>query len=475
MKKIFIYSLIVITLGAVSSCKDFLDEGPELDQSNDLTLATYSGLNKATAATYGYLYDGTWYGANFVLNSELRGGNAKNPTNTDFTSGRYTNEYSWNYSSSSTSELWIYGYRTIAAANNVINNLEGKESSDVSQASLNNLKAENLFLRALAHFDMLRVYAQPYTHAPNSLGVPVVLVTENGLPARNTVAEGFNQVVSDLLEAESLMADDYKRGGITDPFAAATKPAIQALLSRVYLYMGEWQKSADYATKVINSGQFSMFTADELPDIWTQNTATAGKEVIFEVFGLIANEYNEYWEEISGMTTPEGYGDVCSTADLRNLYEESDVRGTLFESHEGAPDHFWTTKYWGKGTDRPTFSNIIVLRLSEMYLNRAEAIFRGATVSGVTAASDLGVITSNRGASPATASLSGILLERRKELAFEGHLIYDLARTGTAVSRTDYQGSAATQNIEFPSYRWALPIPLAEINANPNVIQNEGY
>jgi hypothetical protein len=468
--------LFALAIG-LASCGDFLTEEPKLSQSNELTLGSYEGLDKATAAVYGYLYDDAWYGAGFVLSSELRSGNAKNPTNSDFASGRYINEYSWNYSSGSTSNLWEYAYKAIAATNNVINNLEGKETSDVTAADLNNLKAECLFIRALSYFDLLRTYAQPYTHASGSPGVPIVLVSELGKPARNTVQESFSRVVADLLEAESLMQDDYKRTGITDVYAAATKPAIQALLSRAYLYMGEWQKSADYATKVINSGKFSIFTAEDLPYVWTQNTASAGGEVIFEIFGLLSNEYNAYWEEISGMTTPDGYADVMSSAELRNLYEEGDVRLELFAGHPDAPkDHLWTTKYWGKSTERPTYSNIIVLRLSEMYLNRAEAISRGASIAGASVASDLLAITSNRGASPATPSLTGVLTERRKELAFEGHHIYDMARTGTTLNRTvDYDGASSAQYIEFPSYRWALPIPLAEINANPNCVQNEGY
>jgi hypothetical protein len=476
MKHIIKYTLFALA-AVLASCSDFLTEEPKLSQSNELTLGTYEGLDKATAGAYTFLYQYQWYGSAFVLSSELRSGNAKNPTASDFTSGRYLNEYSWNYSSSSTSDLWTYAYKAIAAVNNVINNLDGKESSGVTAADLNNLKAECLFLRALSYFDLLRTYAQPYTHAPGSPGVPVVLVTELGKPARNTVQESFNQVVADLLEAETLMQDDYRRSGITDPFATATKPAIQALLSRVYLYMGEWQKSADYSTKVINSGKFNIFTAEELPYIWTQNTASAGGEVIFEVFGLLSNEYNAYWEEISGMTTPDGYADVMSSAELRNLYEEGDVRLELFAGHPDAPDdHLWTTKYWGKATERPTYNNIIVLRLSEMYLNRAEALARGASIAGASAATDLLAITSNRGASPATPSLTGILTERRKELAFEGHQIYDMARTGTAVNRTvDYDGAASAQYIEFPSYRWALPIPQAETNANPNCVQNEGY
>lgn len=474
MKKILIYSLAVLAIGCVS-CDDFLTQEPIVRLKTDKMLSNYEGLRKATQGAYTYLYDDTWYGSEFVLSCELRSGNAKNPTNTNFTSGRLTKEYSWNYVPSQSSNLWNYAYAEIAAANNVINNLAGKETTDVTTQDLDNLKAECLFLRALGYFDLVRTYAQPYTYQPNSPGVPVVLVTEKGLPARNTVSEVFDRIEKDLLAAEASIEDDYTRSEILDPFAMASKPAIQGLLSRVYLYMGEWQKAADYATKVINNKKFSMFTAEELPNIWGKAVAEEGKEVIFEVNGSLNNEYNAYWEEISWLTNPNGYADAASSADLRDLYSEDDVRGKLFRSHEKAPDHFWTLKYPGNSATRPTSNNIIVLRLSEMYLNRAEAIVRGAKIEGVTADADLLMITSNRGVQPVTATLENVLLERRKELAFEGHLIYDMARTGTALHRVDYQGAATAKDIDFPDYRWALPIPKREMDANPNMTQNDGY
>lgn len=475
MKNILIYGLSVLAL-STTSCSGFLTEEPVVKQSNEITLSTYAGLSKAALGAYTFLNDGTWYGANFVLACELRAGNAKNPTNTDFTSGRYITEYNWNFTASSTSGLWDYAYYAIAAANNVINNVEGKEDADVTAQDLNNLKAECLFIRALGHFDLVRMYAQPYTSAPQSLGVPYMKVSEIGLPSRNTVAEVYDEIVKDLLNAESIIEDGYYHDGVADKFASASKEAIQALLSRVYLYMGEWQNAANYATKVIKSGKFNMYTADQFTTFWGQNTPADGSEVIFEVYGDKQNEYNEYWEDISWLTNPDGYADVASTLDLRELYESSDVRGKLFRSHKDAPDHFWTTKYPGKDLSvRPTYNNIIVLRLAEMYLNRAEAIVRGATVEGVTAADDLLKITSNRGASPVAATLENVLLERRKELAFEGHLIYDMARTGTALHRVDYQGSPTAKDIPFPDYRWALPIPKREIDANRNMEQNPEY
>ncbi len=473
MKKILM-GLTVLAVGLTTSCSDFLDEEPVLKQSNELTLAKYSSIDAAAAALYSPFQSYLWYGGHFFLDSELRGGNAKNPLMLAG-SGRYLGEPLWNFNSSSTSPLWSYAYYVISWANNVINNLEGKESSDVTTQQINNTMAEALFIRALCHFDLVITYAQPYTYAPESLGVPVILVTENGSPARNTVKEVYEQIVKDLLQAESLMSDDYVRSGVTDAAAAVCKPAVQALLSRVYLYMGDWQNCADYATKVINCGKYSLADKAAYKAMFTASAAPAGGEIIFEVYGSNKNEYwdGSGWEGVSYITTgPEGSGDVCATKDLVNLYEDGDVRGELFSENEG---EYFTTKYAGKeGSGIPKENNIIILRLSEMYLNRAEALYNGATVSGVSAASDLAAIAAKRGTTAVSPSATSIFTERRKELAFEGHIVYDYARTKTSLVRTDYDG-INNKDIEFPSYKWAMPIPKRELDANPNMVQNDGY
>lgn len=474
MKKI-ILGLAILATGLTTSCSGFLEEEPVLKQSNELTLANYTSLDAAAAGLYSPLQSYTWYGASFILASELRCGNAKNPKSLPG-SGRYRVDPFWNYNESSTSSIWSYANYTISRANNVINNLDGKESSEVTAQQINNTKAEALFMRALSLFDLVITYAQPYTYAPESLGVPVVLVTENGQPARNTVKEVYDQIVNDLTTAESIMADDYARAGVADAAAAATKPAIQALLSRVYLYMGDWQKSADYATKVINNGKYKLAEGNKYKEMFTATTAPENGEIIFEVYGSTKNEYwdGSGWEGISYITNidPNGSGDVSATKDLVDLYEEGDIRREMFTINE---NDYFTTKYAGKtGSGIPKENNIIILRLSEMYLNRAEALYNGAHIAGVTAQSDLETISAKRGSTAPSPSATSIFTERRKELAFEGHIAYDYARTKTSLVRTDYDG-ISNKDIPFPSEKWAMPIPKREMDANPNMQQNPGY
>lgn len=473
MKKIKILLLLVAAV-SLASCDGFLDKAPSTSQSTEVTLSNFEGLNKAAYGALMPMY--SWYSTSYVLQNEMRSGNGRRERTGTFQSGRYYTEYIWNYSADNTSSMWGSCYYVILAANNVINNLEGKDSeSGVTAQDLNNIKAECLFIRALAHHTLVLFYAQPFTYQPDGLGVPVVLVSDLGTPARETTRKVYEQVVADLLEAESIMADDYQRTGVTDAKATITKPAIQALLSRVYLYMGKWQEAADYATKVIGNTAYSLWTAEELPSVWTKDVAGNGGEVIFEFYGKKTADYYNSWSDISYVTNPDGYADCGVSNDLYSLYTDNDVRKKLHrtDSKEQSGGLMWSTKYAGKGDGTPDCNNIIVLRLSEMYLNRAEAILNGASVQGVTAISDINAIRTKRGLESLTSlGFADVKLERRLELAYEGHYLWDLGRWNEGVVRTDFTAGDNYKNIPFPSYKWALPIAQRELDINPNLEPN---
>jgi len=490
MKKNIIALFAILTLAASCSMSEFLTEDPIMSQSTELTLSDYNGLNKAIGGAYSPLVSSNWYGAFYVLDSEMRAGNAMIPINTNFQSGRMMVPYSMSYEPSSTSGLWGTAYFVISACNNVIFAIDNNDeltSSSVTQADLNNLKAEALALRALAHFDLLRLYSR-LNGTNGEYGVCVITEPQlpTDMPARASVEETFAQVISDLTTAEGLMADSYQRSGVSDPKATFNKLAIQALLARVYLYHKDYSKASEYATKVINSGKFRLWTAEEYPSVWGKDVAGDG-EVIFEVYGKQANGYDAYWEGPSHMTNPLGYADCAATAQLADLFEDGDVRGTrgvrgkddgkvMFctDQDEVSGGQLWTMKYYGKGegnaTSTPDVSNTIVLRLSEMYLIRAEAAVNGA---GSTALADLNAIRANRGASPLTsADKAAVALERRLELNFEGHLWFDLDRTGGSIN---YSDANITRSIDASSKYWALPIPKSQVDINENLKQNPGY
>ncbi|TLX71820.1 RagB/SusD family nutrient uptake outer membrane protein [Labilibacter sediminis] len=477
------YILLIIPVWMLIGCSDFVIEEPITSQSDVATLSSYEGLDKATLGAYSPLYSPSWYGANFILSSELRAGNAKNPTNSNFRTGRYSNENAWNFDPTVTSPLWYTAYKTITSANSVIDAVDIKmaeliQNDDEDTVRYNNLKAECLFLRALGHFDLVRTYAQPYTYAPESDGVPIVVenISDNQ-PSRNTVAKVYEQVINDLQLAESIFDKAHKRRDVSDTLAVVSLPAIHAMLSRVYLNMGEWQKCADYATLVIDKKEvFDLWTTEQYTEVWTQDKQRGVGEVIFQVYGEAGASSNGFWDEISWIVNPDGYGDVAATMDLRLLLEEDDVRSTLFRSHPQAMESIWTNKYAGKNPEQqPSVSNIIVLRLSEMYLNRIEALYNGARISRISAKRELDKLTNARGASRySTINEEIIFIERQKELCFEGHIVYDYARLNRSLVRNDYDG-LINKDVPFPSYMWALPIPKREIDANVNMVQNDNY
>jgi hypothetical protein len=474
---------IIITLGLVAvllitatSCEDYLYKQPRLSQTTELTLSTFEGLVAATAGAYAPLYCTNWYGRDFVVLADLSGGNAKSsPLN----SGRYRTTYLWNHTPDDTyGGFWARGYNVIAYANNVIEVIEGGfEETGVEQEEIDALDGQCKALRALAYFDLARVFCQPYSAGRDQLGLPIVLVTENGKPARNTLGEVYDQIVADLEDAVTKVPETPTFGG-NDEAGWFTNNAVEALLARVNLYMENWQAAADYATDVIDDFDGRLYTAAEYTT-WDNGGAWGtdnGVEVIMEIYGDEGNEYHGNWDVISYIMNPDGYGDVGASKDVINLYEDGDVRGALFINSADFPNDFWSLKYPGKEpTGNLREDNIPIIRLSEMYLIRAEALLNGASVAGATAVGDVNAIRSNRGASTlGDITLNELYLERRRELCYEGHERFDLARTGRGLTRADYDG-AVNQNIPFPDYRWAMPIPQAEIDANASMEQNPDY
>jgi len=479
--KHFILLLTTFAVLFTTACEDFLVKEPRLSQSNELTLSTYKGLDNATGGVYSQLCAYGWYGSQFPIIADMKGGNAKRGS---VISGRYTDEYLWNNTPSSTSALWNVAYSTIAKANNVLAVIDGGFSeTGVEQADLDLLKGECLFMRGLAYFDLARMYCQPYSAGTSNLGVPVVLVTENGYPARNTVGETYDRVVEDLEAAIPLLPASNPRG---DDAAFATKVAAQALLAKVNLYMENWQAAATLASTVIGTAGLSLFSAADYTT-WDNDgywgSGGPGAEIIFQVDGSEGNSSHPWWDAISYMMDPAGYGDCAASLDVINLYEAGDVRADLFQEPADYPGEFWSLKYPGRlGRTPHREFNLPVLRLSEMYLIRAEATLNGAS-SGVTALDDLNAIRTHRGLAAVTAapSINDIYAERRRELCFEGNELFDLARTQRSLSRTDYTG-LSNKDIPFvpngtalANYLWAMPIPQAEIDANVNCEQNPGY
>ena len=167
--------------------------------------------------------------------------------------------------------------------------LIGKQNPSDDAVALNCIKAEALALRGLALFDLTRLFAMPYTlNNGTSLGVPIEIKTTlpTHQPARNTVAECYQQVIDDMtgaLKLSALSAD--KKNGYLNVWS------VKALLSRVYLYMNDSEKALALAKEVMNNGGlYQLFTHDEYPTVWGKDFSS---ESLFEFYYTLSEPMQE--------------------------------------------------------------------------------------------------------------------------------------------------------------------------------------
>lgn len=460
------FSIIIAAIGllVLGGCEDFLEVAPKASLDSATAISNVQDAQVALNGVYDGLQSYTYYGRNFVVIPDAAGDDLKlSPSN----SGRYLYAFQWNSveSTGDVADFWNRAYITINRANNILDNIEG--ITDGTEAQRNQIMGEALFLRALSHFDLVRFFAQQYnfTGDQSHLGVPYMETSVISQPARNTVAQVYSKVVDDLTDAISLMTINPGNA------YSVTNWSAKALLARVYLYMEDWDNASTLAQDVIdNSGKILVPNADYL-GMWSSENSS---ESLFEL--RFTGTDNNATNQLGYAYQHEGYGDLWPTDDALDMYVVDDVRTGWFYVHEG---NVYTNKFIGKNASKPGQEvNTPILRLSEVYLIAAEAY---AERSMWTEAQDmLNDIVQRANPAASDISLTGdalkerIKLERRKELIFEGHRLFDIARWKQDLVR----GADCTLNVcsvTYPDSRFAFPIPKREMDANPNMVQNPGY
>ncbi len=468
MKTIYkLFILLVMVFGVTSCGKDFLDLQPEQSVSDDTFLQNIDDFQTAILGAYDQMQNSDWYGRYFLLVPDVMGEDVKQ--NASANRAKEWAEYNGSAVDFIPREIWAELYEGINIVNKIIN--ADFVPPDAVKAEYENILGQAYAIRAIAHFDLVRVYAQHYTYTADAShpGIPIVLQYDVGSrPARNTVAEVYNQIISDLQQAIGLMSIDPPNAGYL------SKEAAQAIASRVFLYMERWSDAEAMATAVINSGRFTLVDSANYAN---QFLVGNSPEAIFEIVYNLAD--NPGSDHLGGMYKETGYGDYLPANDLLNMMDPGDVRSTMFlvdPNLSGIYGSLRVNKYPSAGAEIGT-DNLPVIRLSEVYLNRAEARYRLGDEPGARA--DVNMIR-QRGwpAAPditasGTALLTEIQNERRVELCFEGHSIYDFTRWKKDVVRDDCTSIICT--ITYPNDRFILPIPEEEMNVNPNITQNPDY
>lgn len=485
---------------SLASCKKDFEPSTAIDEASALTNA--ADIETATIGTYAVLRSPAYVRSSHFLMEYPGDEVAQAQPSSDDLSRAY--RYNHLTTSGHCANFWQQAYFVASAANKIIAAIPDGAAADMLQ-----LKGENLYLRAMVHFNLVRVFGRPYPqNMGNNPGVPILkedLTDAQKLTiTRSKVSEVYDFVIADLLKAADLMTVDKAN-------AFASKQVANALLARVYLYKEDNEKAVEFADKVINSGKYALLGSGEFANYF-RGVPEGNTETIFAI--RHTKTQNEDWSAIGSMyysgdaagnakeQAYSGWGEIYASkkyydflqsnpADIRlNFISPYRVGGVLQmnTSLNPATPMYYINKYnFQEGL--VNLSSPVYMRLAEMYLIRAEA---NAKLGNVQASlDDVNLLRQRAGlqgaalhtaagiAAAGKTALDVVLEERWLELAFEGHRAYDLFRNNLPVVR-NYPGTHAlnvspaniAQTILPTDNRVVFFIPEAEIAKNPALVQN---
>lgn len=497
------------------SCKKFLDDKPETALTTGNAYSTAKDAEAAIAGCYNVFYATDYYQWENVMLSDVRSDNAYPGGNNEETFYDYDrfilppgNTHSYAH--------WRALYNGIARCNVLLNKIDGITDPALTAERKSQLIGEASFLRAYHYFHLVKLYG----------GVPLELESNSADPgktrkARATEAQVYDQIVADLETALANLPDTYNgpAGSATANLpsvnkARATKGAANAMLAKAWAQRSDrdYAKVLQYCNAVISSPAGYALLAN-YNDVFDGNH-DFNSESILEIAYEAGNWDASCWGVQLYLAPEDGWQKYCvPTKDLVAAYDAAGdaVRknsNILFLTRDANNDPIsWPDENWNPCQDPNTpipfnnkqkdpggwasGDNFYLLRLADIILLKAEA--QNETGNPGQAASTLNLIRSRVGLAPVTGTSqaqlrTAILLERRLELAFEGHRWDDLVRAGVAttvmqaLNEYTYSCPGGVQSApvrmdysQCTQQRWVLPIPSVEMNNNPLLTQNPGY
>ncbi len=456
MKTIY-KSLLAVVLAAIVTACDYTDLDPTDKVGSGDIFSSTTALEKAVTGAYSQMSLRTTIQVSSVLSDDVYKGGQNGGAGDD--------SYQWTYSvgTGDHNNLWSRYYSVINMVNRILLGAENvPATTEAEKQSKNNSIGTALFMRAYVSFDLLRYFSD--FEQGDGYGIPYVLkpvILET--PGRNTVAESFELMLKDLEECQPLLSQDTPGNP-----AYVSKTAAKALMARICLYQRQYSRAYDLAGQVLNEKPLA--GRENYTGIWSDES---NDDVIFKLKKLPGEERIGtiyFSEDNSSAFEP--------STELINSYEEGDIRLTTFigdgVDREGVKVKR-VNKY--KGTpENVGLADQKLLRSSEMILIMAEAKahtdldaansllnrLRAARIEG----------WAEQKYSTREEMLNQILLERRRELCFEGHRFFDMRRFERPIYKPQIDKTLAVDN-----YRRVQPIPLAELQGNPVIAkqQNSGY
>lgn len=482
--RIFIFSMLALGL---FSCKKTLDVEPTNQVNANASIKTPADAQIMLNGILRSMSSSDYYGRNFLLYGDAKGGDMTIPSQGRGNDGLYTFNHS--ATTGSYSGYWSQIYFSLLQVNNLLENIARLEATGAT--GYNTYKGQALTLRAIMYFDLVRLYGKPYDLDKNAYGVPNITTAlkPSAQPLRNTVNENYNQVLSDLKTAAPLLGKT-KSNGFINYYGNL------AMQARVYLYMQDYTNALKAAEEVITSNVYTLYSNAAWVDSWKTQY---GSESIFEI-GVYPLEGDLGVGSIGAYLRRKGDGGstilgwyIASDYFLTRLNEDAaDVRWGVMSNDElsttANPRKGALYKYSGSialagdGKSTPTAVNLKVIRLSELYLIAAEAALPTDATKAATYLNAIRKRAPNLApATDATVTIDMILDERSKELFGEGHRFFDMMRLNKSITFNDevLGISVATRpkTIDRTFYKTLLPISQAEINANPGILaqQNPQY
>lgn len=382
--------------------------------------------------------------------------------------GQGVQVHNWTYTASTgdLSGTWFINASLVTDANRM---LDIANRFDAEDERVKRIKAECLFTRAFAHFEIARLYCKPYSSA-DPLGIPYKYDAEVSKPSRLPQGEVYANILKDI-DASLLDLEDER-----ESYYWLSKSTAYALKARVALHMGEWNLAIEAADKVMIDGNYRLAQIEEFGQVWTDqllwaDESGAKNELIFALKGGGAGGYYNRTSNEDVFFHPSN--------DLMNQYEDGDVRSNFYFGTDNYGKDI-VTKHIEGATGQRNSTDLKLFRVSELVLIKAEAYAQDNKLTE--AAAELNALRVNRIAEPAVLSfvskeeaLLAVQLERRRELAYEGHRFYDLKRWNLGIERLDEDSETSSKVLPAGDFRFVYPIPQDEIFANDNMVQNEGY
>ncbi len=489
MKYITKLLLIVLCIGVLSCDEDFLDQVPSNQQSPDV-IKIVSDAQVVLNGAYDLMQSTSYYNSAVITRNDVR---ADDMQTAEY--GRLDDEYLYEYDTDQFStSVWSHPFTILRQVNSIIAFIDGIEANSDTEIELKDeIKGQAYTIRALVHFNLCNMFGAPYSHdGGTSLGVPVVtrVIAPDEVLTRNTVAEVYQQVISDLNIAIPLLSED-------DSYNKINTWAAKTLLARTYLYMEDNENAYAVATDIIANGPYELLSRDEYVDSWSEESTSES------IFSIINSQTDDAGlESVANLSDPGGYGQFIATQDFIDLMaaDPDDIRREMLyidQTSDSEDTLTWgrVLKYPGKGNTKSVVvdhevngsdlesasytSNVPVFRLSEVYLIAAEAAIKENEVGNAEFYLNEIVERANPAATVAQAdvTLDRILLERRKELVAEGHRLFDLIRNKRNIVRMSSDrvfDTSTPLSIAYDDYRVIFPIPRDELNVS-SMTQNPGY